>query len=71
MFLEELSGHFCRAKGVSWINGTDQKYVFLLVGQRCALDKMSRLGPVTTRLVLIGRNLDHRAMRDKLEGCLG
>jgi G3E family GTPase len=69
-FLEQLSDNVFRAKGVLWIAESKKQYVFHLVGQRFTLDESQSVGPIESRLVLIGRNLDHQALRARLESCL-
>jgi G3E family GTPase len=69
-FLERLSDNVFRAKGVLWIAESEKRHVFHLVGQRFTLDESRWPGPMRNRLVLIGRNLDTRRLRDELEGCL-
>lgn len=69
-FLEQLPREVFRAKGMLWIAGADKRYVFHLVGQRFTFDAAATEGPGSNRLVLIGRNLDHRTLRDQLEACV-
>jgi len=59
-----------RAKGVSWIAESETRHVFHLVGQRFTLDESQWVGPMRSRLVLIGGNLDQQRLRDQLEACL-
>ena len=69
-FLEQVLDNIFGAKGVLWIDDSDQRYVFHLVGKRFTFDRTGWSAPMKNRLVLIGRNLDHGRMRDRLEGCL-
>jgi G3E family GTPase len=69
-FLEGLSPDVFRAKGVLWIEGSDKRYLFHLVGQRFTLDEAGMAGPAGNRLVLIGRNLDPGRLRAQLEACV-
>ena len=69
-FLERLPTDVFRAKGVIWIAESDERYIFHLVGQRFTLDPGPRAGPKESKLVLIGRNLDHQSLRAQLEACL-
>lgn len=69
-FLEHISNNVFRAKGLLWIDGSDRKYIFHLVGQRFTLDETPGLAPGRNRLVLIGRNLNRRQLRTELEDCL-
>ena len=57
-FLEQLSDDVFRAKGVLWLEDSDKRYIFHLVGQRFTLDESEAIGPSMNRIVLIGRNLD-------------
>jgi G3E family GTPase len=69
-FLERLSDNVFRGKGVLWLEDSDKRYIFHLVGQRFTLDESEAVGPRINRLVLIGRNLDRKRLRDQLEECL-
>ena len=68
-FLEGLSPEVFRAKGVLWIEGSDRRYLFHLVGQRFTLDETPPARPTGNRLVLIGRNLDRGRLQRQLEAC--
>jgi G3E family GTPase len=68
-FLEGLSPEIFRAKGVLWIEGSDRRYLFHLVGQRFTLDETPSVRPTGNRLVLIGRNLARDRLRRQLEAC--
>lgn len=69
-FLERLPDTVFRAKGVLWIDESDKRYVFHLVGKRFSLDESAWNGPMANKLVLIGRNLDQGLLRRQLEACL-
>jgi G3E family GTPase len=69
-FLEQLSSNVFRAKGVLWIDESDRRYVFHLVGKRFTLNETGEALPIRNRLVLIGRNLDRKQLRQELERCL-
>lgn len=69
-FLEHISNNVFRAKGLLWIDESDRRYVFHLVGQRFTLDETPEIAPKSNRLVLIGRNLDRRQLQTELEACL-
>ncbi len=68
-FLEELPGEVYRAKGVLWLDHSDKRWVFHLVGRRFTLDEGDWSGPRRNRLVVIGRRLDERRLRHRLEAC--
>jgi G3E family GTPase len=68
-FLEQLPANVFRAKGILAIDGSDKRYIFHLVGQRFTLDESRWTGPVN-KLVLIGRDLNDRELRNRLLACL-
>ncbi len=69
-FLEGMPRNVFRAKGILWIEGSDGRHVFHLVGGRFTLDPLPASGPRSNRLVLIGRNLNADDLRDRLACCL-
>lgn len=69
-FLEEVPTDVFRAKGILKIDGSDKRYIFHLVSQRFTLDETEWTGPLRSKLVLIGRNLDRYDLREKLQACL-
>jgi len=69
-FLERLPDTVFRAKGLLWIEESDTRYIFHLVGKRFSLDESRWSGPMENKLVLIGRNLDRERLRHQLEACL-
>jgi G3E family GTPase len=69
-FLDRLSDNVFRAKGVLWMDESDRRYVFHLVGKRFTLDETGWSSPISNRVVLIGRNLNRARLREELEGCL-
>jgi G3E family GTPase len=69
-FLEQLPANVFRAKGILAIDGSDKRYIFHLVSQRFTLDESRWTGPVRNRLVLIGRDLNDRELRNGLQACL-
>jgi G3E family GTPase len=68
-FLEQLPTDVFRGKGLLWLDTSDKRYIFHLVGQRFTLDESSSLAPLQNKLVLIGRNLDRDRLRYQLEAC--
>jgi G3E family GTPase len=66
----QVSGDVFRGKGILWINESDNRYIFHLVGKRFSLDESQWAGSKRNRLVLIGRNLDSELLRSQLEACL-
>ena len=69
-FLERLPDTVFRAKGLLWIEESDTRYIFHLVGKRFSLDESRWSGPMENKLVLIGRNLDRERLQHQLEACL-
>jgi len=69
-FLERLPDNVFRAKGILWINENEKRYIFHLVGKRFTLDESECSGSMKNKLVLIGRNLDDKRLRDQLKDCL-
>jgi len=69
-FLEQLPDNVYRAKGILWINENEKRYIFHLVGKRFTLDESEWSGSTKNRMILIGRNLNHRHLRDQLNACL-
>src|SRR5262249_26063653 len=65
-FLDRLPANVFRAKGVLWMDGRDERYVFHLTGSRFSLEAGAWPGPRGNRLVLIGQGLDRAGLRDQL-----
>ena len=59
-----------RGKGILWVDGSDKRHVFHLVGRRFTLDESPEPGPKRNRLVLIGQNLDGKELRARLAACI-
>lgn len=60
-----------RAKGILWFNESERRHVFHLAGKRFSIDDSD--WPSQQRknqVVLIGRNLDHDALRRQLQACV-
>ncbi len=68
-FLERLPPNVFRGKGLLWLDASDKRYIFHLVGQRFTLDESPSLAARQNKLVLIGRNLDRDQLRYQLEAC--
>jgi G3E family GTPase len=69
-FLEALPANVYRGKGVLWLAESEPRYIFHLVARRFSLDEGRSDGPKVNKLVLIGRNLDHKRLRHQLTDCL-
>ena len=59
-----------RAKGILWFNESERRHVFHLAGKRFSLDDSDWSGPRKNQLVLIGKGLDHPALRRQLQACV-
>ncbi len=68
-FLMGLPEHVFRGKGFLWLGGSEERFVFHLVGRRFTLDPGAWTGSRQNRLVLIGQNLDARRLRQELAAC--
>jgi G3E family GTPase len=66
----QLPGNVFRAKGILWFNESDRRHVFHLAGKRFSIDDGDWTGPRKNQLVLIGRDLDHDALRRQLQACV-
>jgi G3E family GTPase len=69
-FLEGMPRNVFRGKGILWIDGSDERHVFHLVGRRFTLDKSPDLWLKHNRLVLIGQHLDGEELRARLASCV-
>jgi G3E family GTPase len=69
-FLEQLPPDIFRGKGLLWLDASDRRYIFHLVGQRFTLDESSSFAAPQNKLVLIGRNLQRDQLRHQLEACV-
>lgn len=63
------SGVF-RAKGILWFNESERRHVFHLAGKRFSIDDTDWDGERKNQLVLIGRDLNHRKLRQQLQACV-
>ena len=63
------SGVF-RAKGILWFNESERRHVFHLAGKRFSIDDTEWEGDCKNQLVLIGRDLNHRKLRQQLQACV-
>jgi len=63
------SGVF-RAKGILWFNESERRHVFHLAGKRFSIDDTEWEGERKNQLVLIGRDLNHRKLRQPLQACV-
>jgi G3E family GTPase len=59
-----------RAKGILWFNESERRHIFHLAGKRFSIDDTDWNGPRKNQLVLIGKGLDHAALRRQLQACV-
>ena len=59
-----------RAKGILWFTESDRRHIFHLAGKRFTIDDSDWPGERMNKLVLIGRDLDHRTLKSQLEACV-
>ena len=59
-----------RAKGILWFKESERRHVFHLAGKRFSIDDSDWSGTRKNQLVLIGRGLDHDALRQQLQDCV-
>ncbi|NEP18434.1 MAG: GTP-binding protein [Leptolyngbya sp. SIO4C1] len=59
-----------RMKGILWFKESRARHFFQLTGKRFQLEDSEWQGPPGTQLVCIGRNLDLKAMEEKLMNCI-
>jgi G3E family GTPase len=67
----QLPAGVFRAKGILWFNESQRRHVFHLAGKRFSIDDSDWSSSARkNQLVLIGRNLDHAALRKQLQACV-
>ncbi|GMU57680.1 MAG: hypothetical cobalamin synthesis protein P47K/CobW [Candidatus Xenobia bacterium] len=67
---EQLPQEAFRVKGLLSVAGRPERYVLHMTGRRFTLDRGEWGAPAHgTRLVIIGRNLDHEVLRAQLGAC--
>ena len=59
-----------RAKGILWFNESARRHIFHLAGKRFSIDDSDWPTPPKNQLVLIGKGLDHAALRRQLQACV-
>ncbi len=59
-----------RAKGILWFNESERRHVFHLAGKRFSIDDSDWPGERKNQLVLIGKDLDHKRLRQQLQACV-
>ena len=66
----QLPATVFRAKGILWFNESERRHVFHLAGKRFSIDDSEWPGERKNQLVIIGRDLDHNALRKQLQACV-
>ena len=66
----QLPDSVFRAKGILWFNESEKRHVFHLAGKRFSIDDSDWNGKRKNQLVLIGQDMDHRALREQLQECV-
>ena len=66
----QLPASVFRAKGILWFNESERRHVFHLAGKRFSIDDSEWPGERKNQLVIIGRDLDHNALRKQLQACV-
>ena len=59
-----------RAKGILWFNESERRHIFHLAGKRFSIDDSDWPAAPKNQLVLIGKGLDHAALRRQLQACV-
>ncbi|MGP1385889.1 MAG: CobW family GTP-binding protein [Thainema sp.] len=65
-----LPSELFRMKGILWFKESPARHFFQLTGKRFQLEDSEWPGSPGTQLVCIGRNLDLKAMEEKLKDCI-
>ena len=65
----QLSENVFRAKGILWFEESDRKHIFHLSGKRFSLDDDQWTKERSNKIVLIGKGLDHKQIKEQLNLC--
>ena len=65
----QISQNVFRAKGILWFMESDRKHIFHLSGKRFSLDDEEWTKEKSNKIVLIGKNLDHKTIKNQLSSC--
>ena len=65
----QISRNVFRAKGILWFIESERKHIFHLSGKRFSLDDDKWLDEKSNKIVLIGKDLDHQAIKNQLSSC--
>ena len=66
----QLPAEVFRAKGILWFNESERRHVFHLAGKRFSIDDTDWETPRSNQMVLIGRGLNHKRLRQQLQACV-
>ena len=65
----QISQDVFRAKGILWFMESERKHIFHLSGKRFSLDDYEWEIEKSNKIVLIGKNLDHKTIKNQLDCC--
>jgi len=65
----QISQNVFRAKGILWFMESERKHIFHLSGKRFSLDDEEWEKEKSNKIVLIGKNLDHKTIKNQLSSC--
>jgi len=65
----QISQNVFRAKGILWFMESERKHIFHLSGKRFSLDDEEWTKEKSNKIVLIGKNLDHKTIKNQLSSC--
>ena len=65
----QLSQNVFRAKGILWFEESERKHIFHLSGKRFSLDDDQWTSERSNKIVLIGKDLNHKKIKEQLEVC--
>ena len=66
----QLPKEVFRSKGILWFQESERRHVFHLTGKRFSINDSDWTGERKNQMVLIGRDIDHDALRQQLENCV-
>ncbi|WP_320676411.1 GTP-binding protein [Prochlorococcus sp. MIT 1300] len=66
----QLPSEVFRAKGILWFNESERRHIFHLAGKRFSIDDTDWESERKNQIVLIGRNLNHKAIQQQLNACV-
>ncbi len=65
----QISQNVFRAKGILWFMESERKHIFHLSGKRFSLDDEEWTKEKSNKIVLIGKDLDHKTIKKQLSSC--